>query len=113
MKHDELIEALRRLKVETGSLACLGCGREHNCSTQGCAILREAVKAVETLQAERLARRNAAELLMAEGLCTGDLDGTYACKKSAPTCNDCAVCLDRYLLAEGKRCLRMEEAGDG
>lgn len=44
MKHDELIEALRRLKVETGSLACLGCGHEHNCSTQGCAILREAVE---------------------------------------------------------------------
>lgn len=47
MKHDELIEALRRLKVETGSLACLGCGHEHNCSTQGCAILREAVEELE------------------------------------------------------------------
>lgn len=47
MKHDELIEALRRLQVETGSLACLGCGHEHNCSTQGCAILREAVAALE------------------------------------------------------------------
>lgn len=50
MKLDELIEALRRLKVETGSLACLGCGHEHNCSTQGCAILREAVEAVESLR---------------------------------------------------------------
>lgn len=30
MKTDELIEALRRLKVQTGSLACLGCGHEHN-----------------------------------------------------------------------------------
>lgn len=47
MKRDELIGALRRLKVETGSLACLGCGREHNCSTQGCAILREAVEELE------------------------------------------------------------------
>ena len=28
MKTDELIEALRRLKVQTGSLACLGCGHE-------------------------------------------------------------------------------------
>ena len=26
MKTDELIEALGRLKVQTGSLACLGCG---------------------------------------------------------------------------------------
>ena len=28
MKTDELIEVLGRLKVQTGSLACLGCG--HN-----------------------------------------------------------------------------------
>lgn len=47
MKHDELIEALRRLKVETGSLACLGCGHEHNCGTQGCAILRAAIEEIE------------------------------------------------------------------
>lgn len=30
MKTEELITALRGLKVETGSLACLGCGYEHN-----------------------------------------------------------------------------------
>lgn len=42
MTYPELAKALRRLKVETGSLACMGCGHEHNCSTQGCAILREA-----------------------------------------------------------------------
>ena len=40
----ELIQALNRLKVQTGSLACLGCGHEHNCSTKGCRILREAVE---------------------------------------------------------------------
>jgi hypothetical protein len=43
MKIEDLIAALRRLKVQTGSLACLGCGHEHNCSTSGCAIIREAV----------------------------------------------------------------------
>ena len=42
MKTDELIEALGRLKVQTGSLACLGCGHEHNCGLHGCAIMREA-----------------------------------------------------------------------
>lgn len=42
-----LLDALRKLKVETGSLACLGCGYEHNCSTQGCAILRKAELVVE------------------------------------------------------------------
>ena len=43
MKIEELIQALNGLKVETGSLACMGCGHEHNCSTHGCAILREAI----------------------------------------------------------------------
>ena len=42
MTKTELLAALRRLKVETGSLACLGCGYEHNCGIHGCAILREA-----------------------------------------------------------------------
>ena len=42
MKTDELIKSLQSLKVQTGSLACLGCGHEHNCGVHGCAILREA-----------------------------------------------------------------------
>ena len=42
MKTDELIKALGWLKVQTGSLACLGCGQEHNCGLHGCAIAREA-----------------------------------------------------------------------
>lgn len=44
MKIDDLISALSQLRVETGSLACLGCGHEHNCSTSGCAIIREAIE---------------------------------------------------------------------
>lgn len=43
MERGNLIAALGRLKVETGSLACLGCGYEHDCGIHGCAILREAV----------------------------------------------------------------------
>ena len=42
MTDQELIRALNRLKVETGSLACMGCGRENNCSIHGCAIIRVA-----------------------------------------------------------------------
>ena len=30
MTDRELIAALRRLRVQTGSIACLGCGYEHN-----------------------------------------------------------------------------------
>ncbi len=47
MSNEELLKALGRLKVETGSLACLGCGHEHNCSTHGCAILRAAEEALK------------------------------------------------------------------
>ena len=45
----ELIAAMRRLSVETGSLACVGCGREHSCGIHGCAILREAADRLEAL----------------------------------------------------------------
>lgn len=43
-----LIDALRRMQVETGSLVCLGCGHEHSCGIHGCAILREAVNRLES-----------------------------------------------------------------
>ena len=42
MRDQELVSAIRRLKVETGSLACMGCGHEHNCGVSGCAVMREA-----------------------------------------------------------------------
>lgn len=42
MRDTDLVNAIRRLKVETGSLACMGCGHEHNCGVSGCAIMREA-----------------------------------------------------------------------
>lgn len=52
---NSLLADLRRLKVETGSLACLGCSREHDCGVHGCAVLRAAA---DTLQeyADRCAR---------------------------------------------------------
>ena len=42
MRDSELVSAIRRLKVETGSLACMGCEHEHNCGVSGCAVMREA-----------------------------------------------------------------------
>lgn len=47
MDYQKTMQALKRLRVETGSLACLGCGYEHSCSTHGCAILRNAVGHME------------------------------------------------------------------
>lgn len=35
MTTNEVLRALDALAVETGSLACLGCGREHNCGAHG------------------------------------------------------------------------------
>ena len=50
MNSQELIKALRKLKVETGSLACWGCGHEHNCGIHGCRVMREAADLIENQQ---------------------------------------------------------------
>ena len=55
MKTEDILAALRRLKVETGSLACMGCGREHNCGIHGCRIMRDAAELIEKLT-DRCAR---------------------------------------------------------
>lgn len=49
MTPNNLVSALRRLRVETGSIACLGCGLEHGCSVHGCAIIREAADLIEAI----------------------------------------------------------------
>lgn len=49
MTRTELIRALKGMQAETGSLICLGCGHEHNCTTQGCAIIRAAVEELEKI----------------------------------------------------------------
>ncbi len=38
---------IRRLKVETGSLVCLGCGEEHNCGIHGCARITKALEVLD------------------------------------------------------------------
>ena len=49
MRTEDILAALRRLKVETGSLACMGCG------IHGCRIVREAADLIEKLT-DRCAR---------------------------------------------------------
>lgn len=49
MRDEDLLAALRRLKVETWSISCLGCGYEHNCSVHGCLIMRAAAERLEQL----------------------------------------------------------------
>lgn len=57
MNIKELINSLNRLKVQTGSLACLGCGHERNCGMCGCAIIREAADKLQAV-AEFCERRS-------------------------------------------------------
>jgi hypothetical protein len=57
----EIIKALHSMQVETGSLVCLGCSHENNCSTHGCAIMRAAAdKLAQTTHAlnQALCERN-------------------------------------------------------
>lgn len=49
MEVNEIVAELRRMKVDTGSLVCWGCGHEHNCGVHGCAIIRQAADALERL----------------------------------------------------------------
>lgn len=53
MTADEILCALDALAVQTGSLACLGCGHEHNCGIHGCAIIRAAGTQIRELIAEK------------------------------------------------------------
>lgn len=50
MNRGQLIHGLRQLKVQTGSLACMGCQHEDNCGIKGCALIRAAVEQLEVLQ---------------------------------------------------------------
>lgn len=59
-----LVRELRRVKVNTGSLMCLGCEYENGCGLHGCALMREAADTIERLNAfdksssYRLLRKN-------------------------------------------------------
>lgn len=53
MSIEELLRAMEWLKVETGSLACLGCECESNCSVHGCRILREAIAYISILEQKK------------------------------------------------------------
>lgn len=71
MNTQDLIRAIHRLKVETGSLTCFGCGYEHSCSVRGCAILRSAAAALKKKQwidvKDRLPATDEAVLVIASG----------------------------------------------
>ena len=50
MNTTDLIKALSKLKVETGSLACFGCVHKDQCSIHGCTILKAAVEKLSGME---------------------------------------------------------------
>lgn len=109
MTTDDLLQALARLRVETGSLACFGCGREHNCSTKGCRILREAADLIRQLSDEntelreevnlrgnaiRTAKRKRAKAEAERDAALEDLADARSCKTCKYACDtrDCSSC---------------------
>lgn len=94
MDYTTTLRAVKKLKVQTGSLACVGCGYEHNCSLHGCAILRNAAEHMEAALAnydlDRLrelveADRDGRCLVLPSGGYT-DKDGENALKSAMNTC---------------------------
>lgn len=89
MRDQELVNAIRRLKVETGSLACMGCGHEHNCGASGCAVMREAADRIANQSTHILAlQKEIAELRKAvrwvhDELYLCDPEKNTVCKKSS------------------------------
>lgn len=93
MTTENLIKHLNRLKVQTGSLACLDCKYEDACGVHGCAIAREA--AVRLSQYEYALEQVAKErdTLLAQ---LRRLGGCETCKNNQPSGEDdghCTACM--------------------
>lgn len=66
MKRDEIVAGLRRQRVETGSIACLGCGWENSCGVHGCRIMREAADMLENDETQTVALQRELALRQAQ-----------------------------------------------
>lgn len=100
MTTDDLICALKTMRVQTGSLACMGCGYEHNCGVHGCAILREAGEILSEQDACLIQARADAEHYKGERdravAQLRKLADCSTCRKEVPEGMDgaeCACCL--------------------
>lgn len=97
MTTDDLLRALEILRVQTGSLACLGCGYEHNCGVHGCTILREAGKMLSEQDEElNLTRANAGHYKEERDRAVGQLRklaDCSTCRKEVPEGTDGPECV--------------------
>lgn len=104
METSELVKALNRLKVETGSLVCLGCGHEHNCGVHGCAVLREAIRALEDAEGKADAAARTAKHYKEQ---------RDAAVKQLRKIADCGTCRkDRPEGVDGPECVAMADGMD-
>ena len=75
MTDKQLSERLRELKINTESIACLGCGHENSCSVHGCNLIGMAAdrlatyeQAIETIKAMRTAASGVCKSLLRDVL---------------------------------------------
>lgn len=66
MKRDEIVSGLRRQRVETGSIACLGCGWENSCGVRGCRIMQAAADMLENDESQTIALQRELALRQAQ-----------------------------------------------
>ena len=75
MKDKQLSDQLRKLRIDTKSIACLGCGHENNCSVHGCNLIGMAAdrlaayeQAIETIKVMRTAASGVGKSLLRDVL---------------------------------------------
>lgn len=103
MKTDDIIRELKRISIDNHR--CFGCGREHSCSTRGCAIVRAAADRLGELeQIAVLAEETRARLIRAGEVikamatrgeescdfCFNKPDG-FICELVDYDCKDCGI----------------------
>ena len=84
MKTDDIIRELKRISIDNHR--CFGCGREHSCSTRGCAIMRAAADRLSEL--EQIAVQ--AEETRAKLLCAEEVIKAIATRREEP----CLACVN-------------------
>lgn len=66
MTRDEIVSGLRQRRLETGSIACLGCGWENGCGIRGCRIMQEAADMLENDESQAVALQRELALRQAQ-----------------------------------------------
>lgn len=89
MKRDEIVAGLRRQRVVTGSIVCLGCGWENSCGVSGCRIMREAADMLENDESQAVALQRVLALRQAQLDCAAA--SSAALKKENEQMRDAAA----------------------